>query len=107
MAIKPRVQTVLDRSADVFKGMALLGDRRVLVGFPASTSMRKEGTITNAALGYIHENGAPEANIPARPFLKPAVAGMQGQIQAMLKRAGEYATNGKPEMVENALEALG
>ena len=57
----------------------MLAEKEVLVGFPEDTSARTDAEtkspvdITNAALGYIHDNGAPEQNIPARPFMVPGI----------------------------------
>lgn len=59
--------------------LRLLAEREVLVGFPEDTTQRDNSAtpgapdITNAALGYIHDNGQPEANIPARPFMIPGM----------------------------------
>lgn len=58
-----------------------MAGREVLAGFPEESTDRDMETedetdtkpITNAALGYIHDNGAPEQNIPARPFMLPAM----------------------------------
>lgn len=89
---------VLTTKLDFDKAMAavmLLADVEVLVGFPEDTTARQEdsGTtakgkaglgvaseITNAALGYIHDNGAPEQNIPARPFMAPGIKNAQDAI---------------------------
>lgn len=68
---------------------------RVMVGVPDTKAGRKDGAISNAALAYIHENGAPEAGIPARPFLKPTVRAEQKTIQASLRDAGTTALSGK------------
>lgn len=86
----------------------------VLVGFPEDKTERevdpdgKSSPITNAALAYIHDNGAPEQNIPARQFMAPAIADASdklsskgGQIlQAVL--AGGHAT-----LVEQGMHQLG
>ncbi len=64
----------------------------VLVGFPEETTDEgrdpaEDGQpLTNAALAYIHDNGAPEVNIPARPFMIPAIEGAQKQIADQLAR---------------------
>ena len=44
--------------------------KSVFVGVPANTSEAREGEpINNATLAYIHQNGSPANNIPARPFM--------------------------------------
>lgn len=63
-----------DRLPELEKLMLQLSSVEVLVGFPEDSAARKEDAgITNAALGYIHDNGAPEQNIPARPFMIPGI----------------------------------
>lgn len=62
----------------------LLADVEVLVGFPEETTERPEEMVTNAALGYIHDNGAPEVNIPARPFMLPGMEACMPQVTAKM-----------------------
>ena len=81
------------------ESMRLLADVEVLVGFPEETTARTVDTgetndygkpiigvegsdITNAALAYIHDNGAPEQNIPARPFMRPGIEEVEKKITA-------------------------
>lgn len=61
--------------------------KEVLIGIPMSTTERPDGEITNAELGYIHEYGAPEANIPARPFLIPGVESVKGKALELMKKS--------------------
>lgn len=71
-----------------------LTDREVLVGIPASTTDRKpepgdtQLPPTNAVLGYVHEFGEPEHNIPARPFLIP---GIHDAVKPIAARMGKVA----------------
>lgn len=108
-----RVKIVIDRVPGVMKAIDGLGSQRVMVGVPSTTAGRTtddEGNklpITNAALGYVHENGVPELNIPARPFLIPGVQSAQSEIVARLKQAGRYALDGKPDAAQKALAAVG
>ncbi len=57
-----------------------LASKEVLVGFPEGPPRGDDTPLTNAALAYIHDNGAPEQNIPARPFMVPGIAAVQDQI---------------------------
>ena len=83
---------------ELYTGLSILADVEVLVGFPEETSQRQEDSretddygkpiksvegsdITNAALGYIHDNGAPEVNIPARPFMIPGIEDAEPRIK--------------------------
>jgi hypothetical protein len=74
---------------------------------PLDKTVRSGDPINNASLAYIMENGAPEANIPARPFMKPGVAAVQPQIAAGLKKAGEFALQGRADAVNRELHRVG
>lgn len=86
---------------ELVASLALLADVEVLAGFPEDTTERKNdsgetnaygkpiagsgtSSITNASLAYIHDNGAPEANIPARPFMSPAMEDAAPAVEAKL-----------------------
>jgi hypothetical protein len=72
-----------------------LTKQQVVVGIPAENADReKDGdTINNATLLYIHENGAPAANIPARPTLVPGVKAYRERAIVRLKIAARAATD--------------
>ena len=88
---------------DIQKDLELLTKLEVLVGFPEETTDRdpaedgKKEDLTNAALGYIHDNGAPEANIPQREFMVPGIQAAREKItdklgqtmKAVLRGGGE------------------
>lgn len=107
MARKSGVVTTIDHVGEVVAAIELLASTRVMVGIPSDRAARDDGPINSAALGYIHENGAPEANIPARPFLIPGVATKKAEIIAGLKRVGELAFEGKPEAVMRQFHRIG
>ena len=99
---------------ELLTSLRLLVDVEVLVGFPEGTTERDVDTgepsgITNAALAYIHDNGAPEQNIPARPFMRPAMedskikaADKLGQVlAAVITRAAG------PTVVEMGMHQVG
>lgn len=104
----------------------LLADVEVLVGFPEDTTDRQVETgktdakgkpilsnvtsnITNAQLAYIHDNGAPEANIPARPFMIPAITENEDKIAAGLSKALRAVVSGGagPLQVEQYMHQVG
>lgn len=69
--------------------LALLSRLEVLVGVPDANADREsdeneDKDITNAALAYIHDNGAPEVNIPARPFMQTGIAAARSEIENKL-----------------------
>lgn len=84
-------------SLDVMlKELELLIDVEVLVGFPEETTTRPDDAdITNASLGYIHDQGAPEQNIPARPFMLPGMADAEDKVADKLSQVMKAVLNGK------------
>jgi hypothetical protein len=96
-----------DNVKAVLAGIKELNSTRVLVGIPADKAGRHDGPVTNAALGYIHENGAPESGIPARPFLVPGVARVATDTATSLGQAGTAALEGRPQVVRKILMATG
>lgn len=99
---------VKDGMPALLKGMADLVKSEVLVGIPAQTTERQDGEpINNATLGYIHENGAPAAGIPARPFLVPGVAAVEDKVAAQLGKAASASLAGDARAVNQRLHAAG
>jgi hypothetical protein len=76
------------------------------VGVPGG-SPRQGGKITNAELAYIHENGAPEVGILARPFLRPTIKANKRKIAKALKDVAKFAFNGRRDLAERRLNILG
>lgn len=100
-----------DRLPFLERDMAALVEKEVLVGFPEDTSKRDEqgsAAITNAALGYIHNNGAPEANIPARPFMEPGLSENADALAGVLGSAAKrFLATGNKHDIEIGFERLG
>lgn len=72
--------TIRDNTKALDDILRALSEKRVMVGIPAETTDRDDSPINNAAIGYILETGAPERNLPARPFLRPGVASAAGDV---------------------------
>ena len=110
----PNLRVVKDSVDELRASLKMLAEKEVLVGFPEDTSARTDAEtktpvdITNAALGYIHDTGAPEQNIPARPFMIPGIMEARESLtrqlftaaRAVLRREGVGA-------VEEGFERLG
>lgn len=106
--MKSGVFITKDRVKKVLGAIATLPQQDVLVGVPGDESVRDAGSsITNAALAYIHDNGAPEANIPARPFMHPGIDAARDDIAAQFRKGGKAALSGNHAGMENALHAAG
>lgn len=103
----------VDRMRELVQQINKLTSKAVFVGVPSAEAGREagadeeEGPINNAALAYIHENGAPEANIPARPFLASGIEEGRTAIEGRLKKAADEALMGKRGNVDSAMEKVG
>ena len=78
----------------------------VLVGVPADKITRKD-VMTNASLAYIHDQGSPAANIPARPFMRPGIMEVKDFIAKELEKGARGAMNGDAGAVDIALNRAG
>ncbi len=106
--IKSGMTVKRDRVKKVWESISKLPATQVLVGVPSERAPREEGEpITNAELGYIHEFGAPDANIPARPFLFPGIREAKGRFARYLKQGAQGALDGDQGRVDRALSAAG
>jgi hypothetical protein len=85
------IETRKDATASLDAFLKWVGKQVVVVGVPADKAARSDGALDNATLGYIHEYGAPEANIPARPWLAPGVEAAEDIIKAEAVRGATRA----------------
>ncbi len=70
-----------------------LNKQEILVGIPQEKSGRKGQGASNAELLYIHTNGSPINNIPARPVIEPSIEDSKEEIALLFKGAAEQALN--------------
>lgn len=111
---KPVVEIVLDRMPALVAGVKELVVNDVMVGIPGDTPPRESGysptdwhPITNVDLGFIHEFGAPGANIPARPHLVPAVSEIRDDVAAIFLKAARRVLDGDKGAARAGLHAAG
>ena len=102
----------VDNLSALVKGLKSLVGKEVLVGVPEDKSQRDSngnhiGPANNATLAYIHDNGAPASNIPARPFMRPGINAVRERITSRMQSAVKAALDGHPEKVDAQLEAVG
>lgn len=97
--------------AEIERALKELLKKQVLVGIPEGGDVRPpedgEPQPTNAELGYLHHFGKPSENIPARPWLLPAIADAQTKIAGHLKKAAESALDGDMAKADRHLHAAG
>ena len=80
----------------IIKEIKFVKENEVYIGIPQDKFARKKKEeITNAELLFIHTNGSPVNNIPARPVIEPAIKNDQERISKMMKRAANLAFNGQ------------
>ena len=83
----------------------------LVIGFPEEKDKGRYDTdATNAEIAYFNDRGSPAKNIPARPFVLPALQKAQSRMLAQYRLAATEALNGKPEKVvqrQNAARIIG
>lgn len=105
---KPAMEIKTDKVAAIAKAIKRLPRHDVLVGYPADSAEREAGdAMTNPQLGYIHEHGAPEANIPARPHVMPGVRRAKPKYLPHLKAAAQAALKGQNGAISRELHKAG
>lgn len=89
-----------------------LTGRQVLVGVPEAKTEREPSEdeppgLTNAALAYIHNTGAPEVNIPQREFMHSGIKRGEEEIVAHLREAARLTLEGDQEGATLSLRRAG
>jgi hypothetical protein len=112
IGFKMPISIVKDRVNEIEKIIRELASKQVLVGIPEDKSGRRaeqgiNPVITNAALGYIHEQGSPAQNIPSRAWLVPGVAAGKDKTADYFKQAGVAAFEGDKAKADKALNIAG
>lgn len=100
------VKKVIDKELDIINSAQSIANKDVLVGVPEETSSRG-GKITNAQLAFIHSNGSPIKNIPARPFVQPGIEKNRDLIANECGQAITSALQGNNTQLENHLKKAG
>lgn len=105
-----RLKVTKDDLAKVLKSIGALASSQVLVGIPQEEAERDDderGAMNNATLGYIHDNGSPANNIPARPFMKPGIKAAEKAIDSRMKKTAKDVLDGHAEKLDAGLNAVG
>ena len=113
--MKSSVVKLIDNMPKLMGALNHLMENEALVGVPSETTERKpdangnieETPINNAALAYIHDNGSPARNIPARPFMKPGIAAAKSALIKHFKIMAKRAINGSKNSGDLALYGAG
>ena len=96
--MKNAARLLINKLPHLRSAVSQLAKRDVLVGVPSEETERKESDekqpMTNATLAYIHDNGSPAGNIPARPFMQPGIEAAKPKLTAQFKSAAQGALSG-------------
>lgn len=112
---------VKDNLPKLLAAIEAITNSEILVGVPASDAdrlyesdkrrpgsvTRKSKTMSNAALAYWHDNGAPEANIPARPFMHPGINDAKPKVVKHLAKVAISLLDGSKTNAAAAMNAAG
>jgi hypothetical protein len=106
------ITKALDHTHDFFAALEELSANSVYVGVPSTRINRdpepgEKNTQNNAVIGYVMENGDPDKNVPARPFLVPGVRENQKAIVERLRAIGKAALSGELGKVKSLRVQLG
>lgn len=84
-------------------------ENEVFVGIADDTTDREEGKgeVTNAELLFIHTNGSPVNNVPARPVIEPAIKDDKDRLSDMMKKAADFAFKKNVVEAVNQLKRVG
>lgn len=102
------IVTTVDKIGKVAKAMNFMMENEVYVGISDETTTREKGEpVTNAELLFIHTNGSPVNNIPARPVLEPAIKDDKERLSKMMESAFLTAEKGDTEGALRKLKLAG
>lgn len=104
------VRVTQDRVDAVLASVRALTTDRLLIGVPAENATRPddgEEPVNNATLAYVHEHGAPEINLPARPFLGPGIEDAREALERRFRQGAMAALNGTPDAAARTLHGAG
>jgi len=105
---KNATSMIVNKFTKITKLVNTLTEQYIYAGVPSDKDSRiDESEVNNAILAYINDRGSPANNIPARPFMEPGIELAKDKINAQLKKAGQYALDGKKSEMEQAFHRAG
>lgn len=98
--MKNAARKLVDNLPKLKANLAKMTQDSVFVGVPSETTNIRDdlsdiAPINNATLAYIHQNGSPAKNIPARPFMTIGIENAKKPATEQLKIAAQTALNTK------------
>lgn len=104
---KVEVEVTYDGFKKMMNGLNYLKDSAVYVGITEKETSRKDESITNAELLFIHTNGSPINNIPARPVIEPALKNDRERLGKMMEKVALSALENNFEEADKNLKLTG
>lgn len=101
-----------DEAQMFIRALKSMQSKDVLAGFPADQDRPREDEngnatpITNAGIAYCQNQGMPEHNVPARPFMAEGIEEKRQTIADAMERVGIAALDGDEMRVEQGLYAV-
>jgi hypothetical protein len=102
-----------DDVPQLLRAIKSMQSERILVGVPDTNADRQAvagepaSKITNAGIALVMEFGDPSKNIPARPFLVPAVVGMKDSLPDMFRTVAQKVLTGGAGAVQSGFTIIG
>ncbi|CAM7640308.1 hypothetical protein K6625_19895 [Escherichia coli] len=112
--MKSGLTVTTDNSVAVLESLRQLSGMDVLVGIPADSASREDGSkLNNAEIGYLQSTGATVeidgtiVTLPPRPFLDMGIEESKPRTTEHLKAAAIAALDGKQDAAMRELESAG
>lgn len=102
-----KIKEVTNNASKQLEAIEFIKNNGVYVGVQQKDATREGDDVTNAELLFIHTNGSPAQNIPARPVIEPAIHDDRERLGTMMKKAAEYVFDGKYSEALRQLELVG
>ena len=102
-----RIKTELQKAGDSYTKVGLPDDGEVNAGDKIGSGHEEATDMSELIIvGAVHEFGAPNRNIPARPFMRTTYDETKSQLQAMLEKQYDKFIRGSTT-IEKALGVIG
>ena len=106
--MKNALKLIVDNLSSLEGNFKSLTSKEVLVGVPEEKTARQNTKEpNNAMLAYVHDNGSPAQNIPARPFMNPGILRAKEPIAAIFKRGATRCLDGDKAALTKTLNEAG
>lgn len=102
-----KIKEVTNNVSKQLEAIEFIKNNSVYVGVQQKDTTREGDDATNAELLFIHTNGSPARNIPARPVIEPAIYDDRERLCNMMKKAAEYVFSGNFSEASRQLELVG